>query len=530
MFAASDFDMKGSITIGVKKEIFLAAVSGVLMILAFPRWGLSYLAWVGLIPLLLALRGATPKKGFLLGAFFGIIHFAGLLYWVVLVMTTYGKLPWPVSIGILVLMVAYLCLYPGVFGAVLAWVGGKNFSWFFWAPALWVSLEFGRAKLMTGFPWELLGYSQWEHRRLIQGADLFGVYGLSFLIVWVNSFLFQLIRSRGKERMAFLWKGGLTAGGLLAAFLIYGEYRINQVEQTISRAGFFQAAIVQPNIDQSLKWVPAFQDESLDRLSAQTKEANRIIHQSLVVWPETAVPFYFLHDGRRSLKVTALAREMHNFLLFGSPAARKESGRDKLFNRAYLLSPEGTVAGVYDKQHLVPFGEYVPLKPLLPFVGKIVEAVGDFEAGNRAVGLPLGGGKVGVMICFESIFPEIGLAFKKAGATLLANLTNDAWFGRSSAPFQHFSMGVFRAVENRVFFLRAANTGVSGIVDPTGKVLFSTPLFEKAVITGRAAHLDIPTWYSFWGDLWVYLCIGITFFMAGWIFLAPFITFKQAKE
>ncbi|MBA4393543.1 MAG: apolipoprotein N-acyltransferase, partial [Desulfobacca sp.] len=219
----------------------------------------------------------------------------------------------------------------------------------------------------------------------------------------------------------------------------------------------------------------------------------------------TAIPFYFKKENQLTPRLFQLTRETGSHLLFGSPAAEVRDGKTHYFNRAYLLSPEGQVS-FYDKIHLVPFGEYVPLRKLLPFVGKMVEAIGDFSPGSGNQGLTHPKGKLGVLICFETIFPELSRSYKKEGAQFLVNMTNDAWFGKTSAPYQHLSILTFRAIENRVWVARAANTGFSAFIDSTGQIIKSFPLFQSGGIYANIPLRSEKTFYSRHGDLLVVFC------------------------
>ncbi|HMK65469.1 MAG TPA: apolipoprotein N-acyltransferase, partial [Thermodesulfobacteriota bacterium] len=263
-------------------------------------------------------------------------------------------------------------------------------------------------------------------------------------------------------------------------------------------------SVVQGNIDQSLKWNPAFQEKTID-IYKELSLSPSAGPSDLIVWPETAVPFYFMNENRLTPEIFRLARNTGSCLLFGSPAVRVEKDQMQFYNRAYLLSPEGRVA-YYDKIHLVPFGEYVPLKRFLPFVGKMVQAIGDFSAGPGPIGLPLPRGKAGVLICFETIFPEISRAYKQEGCQFLVNITNDAWFGKTSAPYQHLSMLTFRAIENRVWIARAANTGFSAFIDSTGRITQSVPLFQSGRIYATIPLREDKTFYTRHGDLLVVFC------------------------
>jgi apolipoprotein N-acyltransferase len=267
--------------------------------------------------------------------------------------------------------------------------------------------------------------------------------------------------------------------------------------------------VVQGNIDQSLKWLPSFQHETLRRYgtlsaAALTKKPD------LIIWPETALPFYFLHDKDLSNATIELVRDHKRHFVLGSPSFSKIGRETRYYNSAYLVDPSGNVVGKYDKVHLVPYGEYVPLKRYLPFIGKLVQAVGDFHAGRLGQVLSWGETKIGILICFEAIFPELARSMAREGAQLLINITNDAWFGRSSAPHQHLSMVVFRAVENHMAVARAANTGISAFVDPAGRLLDETPLFEEAVRVRELPMMNQKSFYTRHGDVFSFGCIGLS--------------------
>jgi apolipoprotein N-acyltransferase len=233
----------------------------------------------------------------------------------------------------------------------------------------------------------------------------------------------------------------------------------------------------------------------------------------LIVWPETATPFYFIYNPDLTKIIQDLVSETKTNFLIGSPSFIRKANKIEYYNSAYLLGPEGTVTGKYDKTHLVPFGEYVPLKKWLPFIGKIVENVGDFCSGKKGSTVSLNGNNLGVLICYELIFPYLARAEVKNGAGLLVNITNDAWYGTTSAPYQHFSMAVFRAIENRRTLARAANTGISGFIDPVGRIIDSTNLFKDAAITTKVPILTGKTFYTLYGDLFAFACMAIVILM-----------------
>lgn len=499
---------------GLVPGVALAAVSGLLLTAAFPKFDWNALAWVALIPLFWAIQGKPLKTGFRLGLLAGGIHYVTLLYWITGVMKTYGQLPAVVSWAILLLLVLYLGLYFGAFCLLLTGLTHRSPRLIWTTPFLWVGLEYLRAIFLSGFPWENLGYTQYNLLPLIQISDIFGVYGLSALIVAVNLVLFETWRAV-KTKQVIPWKALLTVACVVSACLAYGHWRIRQLDTLLQTAPRMSLALVQGNIDQSKKWDPAFQQETLKRYARLTR---RILEEkpSLVVWPETALPFYLFHDQPMTRRFIDLVRDSETPFLVGSPSFASENGQVYYHNSAYLLNPDGDVLGKYDKVHLVPYGEYVPLKRLFPFLGKIVQAVGDFVPGRKGQVLSIGSTEFGVLICFEVIFPELSRAMAANGAQFLVNITNDAWFGRTSAPYQHMSMAIFRAVETRRAVARAANTGISAVIDPLGKKLKKTPLFREAVLTQSLPIMDQNTLYVNGGFMFERLCLGLLVLCAAW--------------
>ncbi|UCG10965.1 MAG: apolipoprotein N-acyltransferase [Deltaproteobacteria bacterium] len=486
----------------------VAAFSGLLLTLCFPRYGHPLVAWIALLPLLYLATVSRPSSALALGWVAGVAHGLSLLYWISYVVNHYGNLSLPVSLGVCFLLVAYLAVFPGLFCAGLSWLGQRDLPWLVFAPFLWVACELGKSTLLTGFPWENLGYSQYRWLPFIQVADLTGVYGISFLLVLVNSVLFYLLFVRNSGTRSF--KGPVLLI-LTIAFVLtvygYGRWRLDSVD---GRSGpSFNLALVQGNIDQDVKWNPAFQKTTIERYARLTRE---VVGQQthLVVWPETAAPFYFLADSKNSRVLIKEVQRLRKPLLFGSPAYRRDGERLSFFNRAYLVDGQGRVKGRYDKIHLVPFGEYVPYQRLLFFVNRLVQAAGDFAAGDRSVVMDVPPARVGVLICYEAIFPQLSRKLTLAGANLLINITNDAWFGRSSAPYQHLSMAVLRAVENRVPLARSANTGISAFIDAGGRILQTSNLFEEATMKNTLRLGQGTTIYCRYGDWFAWSCLFIS--------------------
>jgi apolipoprotein N-acyltransferase len=491
-----------------RKHYFVAVCSGLLLTACFPRTGLAFATWGALIPLLYLAARNQPPACFTLGWLAGFFNGLSLLYWITYVVNRYGNLPLPVSLGICLLLVAYLAIFAGLFCSGLSWLRNRGLPWLAATPFLWVTLELGKSRLLTGFPWENLGYSQYRWLPVIQMADITGVFGISFVLVLSNVLLFTLIFpvNRGRKVLTRLYPALLWVF-LVSTVVGYGSWRLAELEG--HHGPSFKVALVQGNIAQDTKWDPAFQQATLEKYERLTKEVAKQQPQ-LVIWPETATPFYFGADRKNTETLLRQVRELQIPLLFGSPAYRRKDERLKLYNRAYLLDGHGMLIDYYDKIHLVPFGEYVPWKRLLFFVDKLVQAAGDFASGKKAIVMDMLPAKIGVLICYEAIFPGLSRDLVNAGANFLVNITNDAWFGRSSAPYQHLSMAVLRSVENHVPMARCANTGISAFIDSGGRILQVTRLFEDATMLGSIQLGEGKTLYTRYGDWFAWSCFIVT--------------------
>jgi apolipoprotein N-acyltransferase len=493
-------------------------LSGLLLTGSFPNINLNWLAWFALVPLLISIGSLRWKDRFLLGLITGLTHYLTLVYWLAYTMQIYGHLPWYLSIPLLFLMSAYLALYIAVFATLTTRLHSMPVVCLFLIPTLWVSLEYVRSFLFTGFPWELMGYSQYNSLHVIQISDIFGVYGVSFIVLLANTTIYLgFLYFTGKHRQESpvtrkrVIVASLTAVIIIIASFLYGSARINSIDTLCLNAPTEKIAVVQGNIEQSLKWEPAFQVKTIRKYIRLSRSMAQ--HEpALIVWPETATPFYFFNNTRLSAMVIEGIQQIATHFLIGSPSFVQKNNRIDYFNSAYLVDPSGTPSGKYDKAHLVPYGEYVPFRDWLPFLGKMVTQVGDFVPGKVGDTLEWDDYKLGILICYEIIFPELARAVTRNGASLLVNITNDAWYGKTSAPYQHFSMAILRAVENRRVLVRAANTGISGFIDPAGRVMASTELFEDAALTREVPMLKNITFYTRHGNLFAVVCLITTLF------------------
>ncbi len=499
-----------------KLKLCLAILSGLLLTGSFPKIGISLFAWFALVPLLIAIRNLSPKKGFILGFIAGLVHYLTLLYWLVYTMHTYGHLPLLLCTFILILLSAFLAVYLAAFLATLLNLCVKPAICIFAVPVLWVAFEYMRSLFFLAFPWELIGYSQYNNLLLIQISDIFGVYGVSFLIGLSNVAIFLAflyLAGKNWKRKAVTKK--IAAGSISVFVLIivlvlsYGKWRIDSIDRIVCSSPSIKAAVVQGNIDQAVKWNPEIQRLTIKKyikLSLLSKADN----PDIVVWPETATPFYFLYNIGLSNMVKKGINDTGTTFLFGSPSFISGKGVVEYYNTAYLVGRDGKVYDKYDKVHLVPFGEYIPFNKWLPFVGKMVEGVGDFKPGIKGKTIKWDDYRLGLQICYEIIFPDLSRAMAKNNAALLVNITNDAWFGTTSAPYQHFSMAIFRAVENRRALVRSANTGISGFIDPVGRIIEKTDLFKEAVVTRSVPLIHTTSFYTCFGDLFAIFCMVAT--------------------
>lgn len=485
------------------RTLVTAAVSGLLLAGAFPRPDLFPLAWVALVPLLLVMHHRPFAAGFTAGTVF----FATVLYWLNFVMTTYGGLQPVFSLLAYLFLITYLAVYFGL----ATWVACRleaalNLPFLLTLPPLWVALEYLRGWLFTGFPWAILGYSQQNFSLAIQSSDVTGVYGVSLMLVAVNCAIAGVVAAP-KSRQS--WLGVSLTIVISISHFGYGVWR--EAQPLEQRTEHLQVALIQGNIDQTQKWAPDKRQASIDRyqeLSVQALEDQ----PDLVVWPEAATPFFLQDHSALTLQVKQLPMQLNAFLLVGSPAYQQSSsGEYKYYNSAYLLSPTGEELGRSDKKHLVPFGEYVPLGRLLSFIDKLVVGVGDFSPGQVRP-LPLNGHHLGVLICYEAIFPQLAREYVRQGSDLLINLTNDAWFGNSSAPYQHLAMTRFRAIENRIWIARAANTGISALISPAGNITLAGPIFEPLQLSGLVGLGSEVTFYTRFGDIFAYICLIVSGF------------------
>ncbi len=530
----------------------LVALSSVLQVLAFPIAGpvpiwRCAICWFALVPLLMALldgRGQLrPIHGALLGYGCGIVWCLGNCYWIYQTMYLYGGLARPIAFGILVLFCLYLGLYHALFGWMVVVLRRSRLGRqgaLLLAPFLWVAVELARARI-TGLPWDLLGIAQVDNPLLIRLAPYTGAYGLSFAIAAVNAL--WLVRIPVKERR---WtRPVLTLGGvLLVVMYVFGLRRMGlpAVEDASARATLLQenlevgAANVGPqetaaqmlNDFSRLSLAPArgllsgIPELAGTRVVPSAGRGGPALSSDIIVWPESPAPFEEQDELFRA-GMSGLARSAGAPIIVGNIAFERSSDPANkrgytLRNAASFVAPDGSFAGRYDKLHLVPFGEYVPFKQVFFFAGSLLAEVGNFEPGRSRAVFAVNGHQYGTFICYESIFADEVRQFVTGGANVLVNISNDGWYGDTSAAWQHLNMVRMRAIENHRWVLRSTNTGVTAAIDPAGRVTASAPRHIRTAIQVRFGYEHDLTFYAKHGDLFAYLCAAITTAVLAWSF------------
>jgi apolipoprotein N-acyltransferase len=472
----------------VRVEVLYGILSGLLLTLSLPKPDFYPLAWIALVPWLYAiLREPNRRPVAIFSWVAGFVFFTGTFYWMTETMIIYGGLSYisAVGIGLLFAVVYSFCFLAFGLGVHLA---ARRFGprGLFVAAPLWVTIELIRTHFFfSGFPWMLSGYALVPYIGILQIVTWTGIYGLSFIATAVNSAVAYGILQRNPRWLA----ATAVAVAVMWFFPLVGETPSGDP---------IPVRIVQTNISLNQPWVQPESNQLLDELGTlSTSDQSK---PRLVVWPETPAPFYLNDDADFRARMQAIARKLGAYFLVGYIGMLGEDPS----NSAGLLNPEGNVVSRYNKMHLVPFGEYIPLKKLLFFAESFTKQVGNFAPGTEYTISPLDGHRISTAICYESIFPDLMRQFVKQGSELFVLITNDGWFGESSAPFQHLRMGVVRAVENRRYMVRDANTGISAIIDPYGRIESSTRIGVRAILDGTAHFRSDLTFYTRYGDVFAY--------------------------
>lgn len=510
----------------------LVILSSILQIVIFPLPGLYVLSWIAFAPLIVALmrarpagvlesddsiklQPATPGQAFLLAYASGIVWYAGTCYWIFDTMHQYGGLSAPYALLALFLFCLYLGLYHGLFGLLLSLTvgpGRDNRLTLVAAPFLWVAVELARFGI-TGFPWNLLGTAQVDNVSLSRIATVTGVYGISFEIMLVNVAVAAAFLVPRKKRNTLL------IASLIAAAVLQTGRLVDAPALSTDRA----ALLVQQNLPVDANWTRDAFERTLHELIALTEKdaaTNSAAPPSpgkvdLIVWPESPAPF-FANDPLFRGPISDMARTTHSWVVTGAIGSKTATqnatpnSTSQLFNSAATISPDGSWTGHYDKVHLVPFGEYLPFPKLFAFAGGLTKEVGEFHPGETRTPLDAGSARLGIFICYESVFPGEVREFADHGADVLVNLSNDGWYGDSGAYAQHLNQTRMRAIENDRWILSATNTGVTASIDPYGRTVARLPRKERAALVAPYALTSVTTFYTRHGDWFAWLCAIIS--------------------
>ncbi|MFC1835750.1 apolipoprotein N-acyltransferase [Thermodesulfobacteriota bacterium] len=491
------------------RSIPAAAAGGFLLSLSFPLAGLDTVAWIGLIPFLWALDRSSSFAGYALcGLVFGSVFFLFNVYWLHATLLMHGNMGPLAAYLLFSALILSLSLFTAFFAILVKFFNDRGFDPLVPAPFLWVSMEYARSVAFTGFPWDLLGYSQSERLIVVQVADLTGIYGISFLVVIVNVALWGLLRGK-ITGVPVSWKFPAVAAVLLLMVLGYGKLRLDDFPRGEHRSNGFPIGVLQPNIPQEIKWKKWARSSTLRTFEQLGREAVRR-GARLLIWPETSVTVVIGSGDTAWKEAAEISVRLGVPLLVGAPSLRVEEGEARYYNSAFVMN--GALASrCYDKIHLVPFGEYMPLTWLLPLAQGIAARESDFSPGATMTVIQLGDcPPFSVLICYEAIFPGLARQAIRNGARMLVNITNDAWFGASGAPYQHLAMARIRSIENRVRLVRCANTGISAVFDRAGRMIKGIPLGSKGLfLTAAPLGEDVGSFYCRNGDVFAWGCIGV---------------------
>jgi len=448
------------------------------------------LSLIALVPLLSSVSGLKSTKAFLAGWVAGFFWFFTCYNWVAHSISNYGGIPFPLDRAIIVLLAGIHALYTGTFAALIPSLS-RTKGWRFWLliPSVWVLAEILRSWFPAPFPWLLLGSSLWRTAPLRLLYSVMGVYGASFYIVLFNVLVWKILTGRGTDRRPPVPVIAVLVLFPILAFLTFPA----------DPSGSLKIGIVQGNFEQDLKWEEELKEDTV-RLYLELTEEAVMQGAELVVWPETAVPVFYQVEHKIAEILRDYVRGSDIHLVFGSPGFEIRDRQVILYNRAYHLAPDGNEEH-YDKIRLVPFGEYVPFSELIPFVDHMVPGEGEFASGSWK-GPFSSQVPSGLLICYEVSIPSLGRREVRDGSGILINITNDAWFGRSWGPYQHLAVAAVRAAENGVPLIRAANTGISAVIDRRGRITETVSLDVRGIIVTEIKTGGAGTIYTRWGD-WI---------------------------
>jgi apolipoprotein N-acyltransferase len=502
-------------------ETWPAVLSAAMYVLIFPSASLAPLAFVFLVPVLYSLRTGRggPRRAFWLFWTVGFLGNIGKMYWLVYTMNHYGYIPLPLALIVFGLLNATL----GLYWAIPLWLVFKyekktKIPFLLLFPAGWIAVEWLLSWFLTGFPWDMLGNSLIDFLPMAQFADLFGVYGLSFFLVVANVAALELILYFKKSRERFPVLETALFAGLFVVILGYGLWRMPNIEAKMAQGETIKVGLLQGNVDQLVKWKPGHKKETFDNyLDLAENAAEEDV--DLTIMPETSLPYWQKGDRPLSRKIRRYATDFETYTLVSYPLKMPELNADgkrkyKRHNTATLVDPEGNALGTAYKHKLVPFGEYLPFAPVVLWLKDALglekaRLTAGFQTVDDYTALPHPKGNFGVAICYEVVFPAMVRKIANLGTDFLVTITNDAWFGNTSAPYQHVDQVAMRAIETRRSFARAANTGITCVVDPTGVVRSATEPYTRTYVVDTIQTMSIRSVYAIIGDVLVYLCLAL---------------------
>lgn len=488
------------------KYFFLSILSGLLIALSFQKINAFYLVWIAFIPLIYCSLRNCVRNSLIYGFISGIVCYAVSLYWI-FPFLQYNTNSSFQSIVASSLLWTYLAFYLALWSAFLSF-SRRHFHPILsscFAASSWVMLEIIRTYFLTGFGWNSLGYSQSSFIYIIQIADIVGVYGVSFIIIFINMLLYYWIQDSKNKKYLVL------SILIFILLLCYGFVRINKYSQTYGEK--ISVGVVQPNIDQYKKWNDSYIEYILQTLENNAKYFEKK-DVDLIIYPETVLPGYLQSDIKLQ-KVVNNISVFSKLSLIGAPGFYNES----IYNSIFAIKKDGTILNMHNKNHLVVFGEFIPFRNLLAKYFGVLNSLGDFSKGKAMQIFRYNNLVIGATICSENFFPNLSRKLVVNGSKILTNHTNDAWFFDSFAPYQHFVMNIFRAVENRKNIIVSANTGLSAVIDASGNVITKTTINQNISFISDAYQNEDLTIYDRIGDVFAYMCIVFTVFIIVLVFI-----------
>ena len=487
-----------------------APVAGFALSLAYPPHNIWWITPLGQGCLFLIPYALEPRKSIVAAWLFALSGAMGMMWWLTIVMTRYGGMSTIMAWGTLALTMGIMALYATLAVALIAYLRSGGISPLLSAPIVWAASEWLRGVLFTGFPWVTMPTGLVSRPEFLQTAEWWGVNGVSLILAFVSVLLARaalpLVKGRRPGRPELLAIG--CAAVIIAAGWIWGGVRMDQINAQAQAAPKLVTSVVQGDVRIEELWNRKMRYEILQRQADLSAEAaaQAASRPWLIVWPESAVPYYLSYDKQGDQMLFDTARRLQAYLAVASLGAVIQGGKTMTSNRSWLIGPRGDIIGYYDKAHLVPFGEYVPMKEILFWVRAIAQIGEDQYPGQPGKGLQMEHVRLGPLICYESIFGYLSRAQRQNGSNLLINQTNDAWYGHSGASAQHMSHLVFRCIETRLACARAALTGISGFIMPDGSMARTIGLYKRGVATMRLPLMDIETFYVRHGEIAGPLC------------------------